>query len=307
MNFQQLKYLCGIIDKNLNITLAAESLHTSQSGISRQIRLLEDEIGCEILIRRGNRIVGVTEPGMKIVARARQLLVSAADLKMIGKDHEKRIEGDLRIATTHLHARYGLLPAISSYHAKFPSVNVHLRQGAPADIEHWLCSDVVDLAISTAISAKDEFVSLNGYHLRKCLIAPKGHPILSLHEPSLEQIAHYPFLAYDERQDSGRTIQAAFDEAGIKPNIVLSALDADVIKAHVEANLGIAIIQAIAYEPKRDIALDALAVDHLFPEDQAFILMRSDKYLTRLMAEFITEVNPFWTTERVRRQLTRDG
>lgn len=306
MKLQQLRYLCQVADSGLNVTAAAQALFTSQSGISRQIRLLERELGVDILVRHGNRIAGLTEPGAEIVAAARRVLADAQELKQIASGFEAQDSGRLAIGTPHLHARYALLSSIASFRKRFPNVRFRLVQRSPAEVDHLVATDEVDIGITTGTEDPDPaLVMLPAYRISMSLVVPEGHPLLERRRPSLRDIAKFPLIAYDVELNSRKTVARTFERAGITPDIVLSATDADVIKAYVASGLGIAILQTMAFEEEKDRGLRALPVDYLFPSSTTYILLRRGKYLRQYMLEFIRMVSPNWTPERIRAELRK--
>jgi LysR family transcriptional regulator, cys regulon transcriptional activator len=306
VKLQQLRYLCQVVDSELNVTAAAQVLHTSQSGISRQIRLLERELGADILVRHGNRIVGLTEPGRDIVMAARQMLAGARDLAGIAAGASAQDRGELAVGTPHLHARYALPPVVSAFRRQYPDVRLRLVQRAPAEVDSMVVSNEVDIGITSGTDEPDPgLVMLPAYRLPMSLIARAGHPLLGRSKVTLADIARFPLIAYDVELNSRRTVGRAFERAGIEPDIVLSATDADVIKAYVASGLGIAVLQSMAFDPDRDIGLEARPVDHIFPASITYILLRRGKYLRRYQYDFIAMLADGWTAERVRAEVNR--
>jgi LysR family cys regulon transcriptional activator len=304
MKLQQLKYLCSVVEQDFNITVAAQTLFTSQPGVSKQIRLLERELGVEILVRSGNRIIGTTEAGAEIVEAARRVLVDSKQLEEVAREFTNRSGGRLTVATTHLHARYPLLPVITAFSKKYASVQLSLLQCPPAEIAARVAAGEADIGISTG---PDEFssqcITLKAYKLYRCVIAPRGHAILKRKRPALADIARYPLIVYDASFSSGWIVLRAFEQAGIKPNIILSAIDADVIKAYVAGKLGIAVLQSLAYDPEKDPEIGAVGADHLFPPSDTKLILNRAKYLRQYMFDFIAMVAPAWTPAKVRAAL----
>lgn len=306
MKLQQLRYLCAVVDHGFNITTASQALFTSQPGISKQIRQLERELGVEILTRQGNRIVGLTDPGRELVSAARRLLIDSQELHTIAASYSAADSGSLRVATTHLHARYPLLPVISAFSKKYPKVRLGLFQGPPAEIANRVGSGDADIGITTGpVEADPQLVMLPAYRIHRCLIAAPGHPLLKNSRVSLAAIARYPLIVYDANFSSGWTVSQAFEKQRLTPNIVLSATDADVIKAYVAAGLGVAILQSMAYDPKQDTGIRAVPVDHLIAPSMTHIVLRSGKYLTRYMFEFIEMFSKNWPPALVRNALRK--
>jgi LysR family cys regulon transcriptional activator len=306
MKLQQLRYLCEVVERGFNITEAANALHTSQPGVSKQIRLLERELGVEILARQGQRITGLTGPGRELVDAAQRLLVDAQELKHMAENLAAPGRGSLTVATTHLHARYPLLPVISRFVEKHPGVRLSLFQGPPAAIADRVVAGLADIGITTGPEQPSaQLVMLPAYRIHRCLIAPPGHPLLKLKKPSLAQIAAYPLIVYDANFSSGWTVTRAFERARLRPNIVLSATDADVIKAYVGAGLGVAILQSMAYDPRKDTEVCGVPVDHLIAPSMTYVLLRKGKYLTTHLLDFVEMYSKRWTPPLVRAALKK--
>jgi LysR family cys regulon transcriptional activator len=307
MNLQQLRYLHGIAEQGFNISRAAAALHTSQPGISKQIQMLEQEIGVEILMRKGNRIVGVTEPGQAILDVARRMLHDAENLKRIGEDFTAKDAGRLVVATTHIHARYVLRDVIRDFIRRHPNVQLVLRQASPAQTARLVASGEADIAVSSQPpESVHDLVTLPCYELHRSVITQKHHPLLEEKRLTLRSIAKYPIITLDQSFIGGSAVLRAFDAARIKPNIVLSAIDADVIKTYVELGLGIAILPSIAYEPRRDRALRAIDAAKLFEPTLTCIELRRENYLRSYMLDFIQRIAPQWSRETID-QATRSG
>lgn len=302
MTLQQLRYLCGVVDGHFSVSRAARTLHTSQPGISKQIQMLERELGADLLVREGNRITGLTTMGDEILVVARRMLWGANDLKQIGAEHTHQSQGRMVIATTHIHARYVLRPVIQRFMLKYAEVGLALRQGSPAQIAEWVASGEADLGFSgNPPELNAQVVCLPCGSLVRCAIVPAGHALCDEHPLTLEAIARHPVLTLDSSFAGGSAVTDAFAAAGIEPNIVLSAIDADVIKAYVELGLGVAILPSIAHEPDRDPTLRALPAGHLFAPTVTQIQMRRGKYLRSYMEDFIEMVDARWNRAAIDR------
>jgi LysR family cys regulon transcriptional activator len=307
VNLQQLRYLHGIAEQGFNISRAAAALHTSQPGISKQIQMLEQEIGIRILMRKGNRIVGVTEPGQAILDVARRMLHDAENLKRIGEDYTAKDAGRLVVATTHIHARYVLRDVIRDFIRRHPNVQLVLRQASPAQTARLVASGEADIGVSSQpAESVHDLVTLPCYELHRSVITQKHHPLLGEKRLTLRSIAQYPIITLDQSFIGGSAVLRAFEAARIKPNIVLSAIDADVIKTYVELGLGIAILPSIAYEPRRDRALRAIDAAKLFEPTFTCIELRRENYLRSYMLDFIQRIAPQWRREAID-QATRAG
>lgn len=293
MKLQQLRYLCEVANQGLNLSRAAEILHTSQPGISKQIRLLENELGVDIFVRNGKRVVETTPPGRAILEIAERMLRDAKNLKQVGQEFANEASGSLTIATTHTQARYALPSAIQHFTARYPKVRLVLRQGNPTQIAELVTSGVADIAIATeAIELFSELVMLPCYQWNRCVIVPPRHPLLKLKELTLEAIAEHPIITYDFAFTGRSKINQAFDAKGLVPNVVLTAIDADVIKTYVELGLGIGILAQMAFEPSRDRHLRAIDASHLFEPSTTRIGISRNSYLRKYVYDFIEMFAP---------------
>jgi LysR family cys regulon transcriptional activator len=293
MKLQQLRYLCEVANQDLNLSRAAKKLHTSQPGISKQIQLLEDELGVEIFIRNGKRMVSITPPGQNIVEIAGKILKEANNLKWVGQEFTNKDVGSLTVATTHTQARYALPPTIRQFTTRYPKVKLTIRQGNPTQISQLVTSGEADVAIATeAIEFFHELVMLPCYQWNRCIITPPEHPLLSLRKISLEAIVKYPIITYDFAFTGRSKINQAFEARGLVPNVVLTALDADVIKTYVELGLGIGIVAQMAFDPNRDKHLRSIDAGHLFESSTTRIGIRKNSYLRSYILDFIQMFSP---------------
>lgn len=295
MKLQRLSYLCAVAQENFSISRAAAAVGATQPAVSKQIRLLELEIGADLLIRRGNRIVGLTAIGEAIIDAARRTVWEAQNLQRITQELTHTGGGRLVIATTHMYARYVLRPVIKKFMRSHPHVQLVLRQGIPANIAEWIMAGEADMGIAgKSLDIYDDLVLLDGKALHRSLIVPRRHPLLRTKRLTLKAIAEYPMIVLDAGLEGGSTILNAFRNAGIAPNVVLSALDADVVKSYVELGLGIAVLLTIAYERERDRDLRAIKVEHLFQPTIFHIVLRPGKYLPAYMYDFIEILAAKW-------------
>jgi LysR family cys regulon transcriptional activator len=305
MKLQQLRYLCEVGRRGLNLSEAADALHTSQPGISKQIRLLEDELGVQILVRHGKRVVDVTEPGKIILGIAERILQDTENLKQVGHEFSAEGSGSLVIATTHTQARYALPPVVSRFTQRYPKVRLSLRQGSPQQILELALSGEADLAIITeADELYGDLVTLPCYQWNRCVITPLKHPLLK-QQITIENVARYPIITYDFAFSGESPIKRAFDARGVKPNVVLTAIDADVIKAYVELGLGIGILAKMAFDPARDFGLRLIDASHLFEASTTRIGIRRNAYLRAYVYDFIEMFAPHLTRSIV--EATRRG
>ncbi|MGD2141525.1 MAG: HTH-type transcriptional regulator CysB [Burkholderiales bacterium] len=293
MKLQQLRYICEVARRDLNLSQTAEALFTSQPGISKQIRALEDELGVDIFVRHGKRLVAITEPGRAILERANQVLNDLGNLKQIGEEFTREDSGSLTIATTHTQARYALPPVIKAFRDKFPKVRLSLYQGSPTQISELTSSGEADIAIATeAIEHYKDLAMLPCYQWNRCVLTPPRHPLLKVRKLTLQEIARYPVITYDFAFTGRSRINQAFAAEGLSPEVVLTAIDADVIKTYVELGLGIGIVAMMAYNPERDQRLRALDASHLFEPSTTRIGIRKDSYLRGYIYEFIAMFAP---------------
>ena len=293
MKLQQLRYLCEVVNQGLNLSEAAKSLHTSQPGISKQIQLLESELGVDIFVRHGKRIVKVTSPGQVILEIAKKMLKHAKDLQKVGQEFTNETSGSLTIATTHTQARYALPETIKRFTAHYPKVKLILRQGNPIQISELVASGEADIAIATeAMESFNELVVLPCYEWNRCIITPPKHPLLKIKTLTLKAVARYPIITYDFSFTGRSKINHAFEVKGLTPNIVLSAIDADVIKTYVELGLGIGIVAKMAFDPRRDKHLRAIDASHLFEPSITRIGIGRNSYLRGYVIDFIVMFAP---------------
>lgn len=296
MNFQQLRYLNEIARRGLKISDAAEALYTSQPGISKQIKLLEEELGIEIFVRNGKRITAITEPGKAVLDIAQRMLHDADNLKQVGQEFRSQDSGSLTIATTHTQARYALPPVVKQFIKRYPKVKLNLHQGNPTQIAQQVLDGEADIAIATeSLALYDELVTLPCYEWHHCVIVPPRHPLLEEKKLTLEKIAQYPIITYDFAFSGRGKINAAFQARKLTPNIVLTAIDADVIKTYVELGLGIGILAQMAFIPERDKHLRMIETGNLFQPSTTRIAIRRNEYLRGYAYHFIELFAPHLT------------
>ena len=293
MNLQQLRYLCAIVDHGLNVSDAAAALHTSQPGISKQIRQFEDEIGVRVFLRQGKRLASLTPAGEAVVAVARRALRELGNLKRVGAEYKNEAEGTLAIATTHTQARYVLPPVLRRFADRFPKVKLELHQGNPVQVAEQTARGDADVGIATeALASFPDLVTMPCYQWNRCVLVPRGHPLAAVVPLSLKALARYPIVTYDYTFTGRSQINAAFDAEGLAPNVVLSALDSDVIKTYVELGMGVGIIAQMAYDPVRDTAFEKLDAAHLFAPSITRLALRRGVFLRGYIYEFIALFAP---------------
>lgn len=308
MNLQQLRYLCAIVDNGLNVSNAAAALHTSQPGISKQIRLLEEELGVPVFVRQGKRLVALTQPGEAVVATARRALQEVTNLRLVGENFRADDTGSLTIATTHTQARYVLPPVVRRFSLHYPRVRLLIHQGNPVQCAEQTARGEADLAIATeALASFDALVTLPCYQWNRVVIVPRGHGLAQAGPVTLESLARFPIVTYDFSFTGRTQINDAFTRRGLTPNVVLTALDSDVIKTYVELGLGVGIIAAMAFDPERDTGLLALDASHLFAASTTRIGLRRGAYLRRFLYDFIGWFAPQLDRRTVDQALAGDG
>lgn len=288
MNFQQLRYVHEVVRNGLNVSEAAEALFTSQPGVSKQIRQLEAELGVEIFVRHGKRLVDITEPGRHVLAIARRMLQDMDNLKQVGDEFSNESEGALSIATTHTQARYVLPRVIRDFLARYPKVQLSLHQGNPKQVCEMVLSGEADVAIATeSIADYSDLVMLPCHQWNRCVVATPRHPILMEKPLTLEAIARYPLITYDDAFTGRSLINKAFLGRALKPSVVLTAIDSDVIKTYVMMGLGIGILARMAYDAADDRRLGMIDAAHLFESSTTRIGLRRSAWLRGYVYSFI--------------------
>ena len=301
INLQQLRYLAAVHEQGLNITAAARQLHTSQPAISRQIKLLEEELGLHLFERRGRALVRTTPAGDDIIGRAVSILREVRNMQRIGSSLSEAMGGSLSIATTHTQARYVLPEVIRGFLSEHPNIRLHLYQGTSEQIAEMSGRDQVDLAIVSG--SEDSFphlVRLPIYRWHHAVILPKGHPLASAGKLTLSKLAEHPIVTYAFSLSGRSSLQALFDTAGLSPDVALTAYDSDVIKTYVRAGLGVGILAKLAVDPVADSDLKVLDAAHLFDGHTTWIGFRRGALLTAYMYAFIRQLAPHLVRTRVR-------
>lgn len=289
MKLHQLRYISKVAETNLNVSDAAEALHTSQPGVSKQIRLLEDELGLPIFVRAGKSLSEVTKPGQEILLHAERVLREIEMIRRIGEEHSQQDEGTLTVATTHTQACYALPKVISGFLNQYPKVQLRIRQGTPQQIADMVESDDADLAIATeAVSSSEALIALPCYKWNRCIVTPSRHPLLKIkNKLTLADLADYPIITYDFAFAGQSLVKQAFDAANIKPHLTITALDSDVIKTYVKARLGIGLLASMAYDVKKDQGLKMIDVAHLFQSNTTWIGIKRGSFLRGFIYDFI--------------------
>lgn len=304
MRLEQLRFLCEIVDRGFNVSRAAEVLNTSQPGVSKQIRLLETELRFEILRRRKGRIVGLTEPGAALLPLARKILRDAGNIASLRDEFSHSDSGQLVIATTHLHACYVLPRIVERFRNHYPQVRVSLLQGDPEQIVEMISTARADIGITgEPPGGVRELIQLPCYEMQRSLTAPRGHPLLRARPLTLVKIAQHPLIAYNRGYPGGMALERAFEKQHIEPDIVIRAIDSEVIKAYVKIGLGVAVLPSAAFVPEADTDLGVVDVTHLFGPAAAALILHPEAYLREYMYDFIQQVAPQWSRERMQAAL----
>ena len=301
MKLQQLRYLTEVVRRGLNVSEAAEALHTSQPGVSKQIRSLEDELGIQVFVRHGKRLVSVTEPGKAVVAIADRILAEAQNLRRAGEEFANDQVGTLTVAATHTQARYALPKAVAAFKRRYPKVELVIHQGNPTQICEQVIAGEADMGVATEmIAGYPELVSLPVYQWNRCVVVPPKHALLK-GTLTLERLAEHPIVTYDFAFANRSLTQKAFENRGLKPHVVLSAQDSDVIKTYVELGLGVGILAKMAFDPKRDTTLRSIDASHLFESSTTRLGIKRNAYLRRYAYEFVELFAPHLPRDIVER------
>ena len=288
MNLQQIRYLREIVKRGFSLTAAAETLHTSQPGISQRVKELEDELGVTIFVRQGKRITGLTPPGEAVLAIAERIGREVDNLKRVGSEFSDADQGTFVIGATHMQARYILPEPVLAFTRRFPKVQLAIRQGNPRQLAEMVVKGEADVAIATeTLDRYPELETLPCYRWHHCIVAPVGHPVLKVRNPGLVDIAKHPLITYDAAFSGRSALDDTFAEAGIDINVVLTAIDTDVIKTYVRAGLGIGIIASMAVDRHQDADLGIIDGARLFPEKVTKLAWRKGAYLRGYVREFI--------------------
>ena len=297
MNFQQLRSVREAVRQGFNLTLVADALHASQPGVSRQIRELEDELGIEIFVRAGKRLTGLTPPGLTMLPIIERLLQEAANLKRAGADFASQGTGTLTISATHSQARYALPPVVRDFSARHPEVALHLHQGSPKQVAELLIAGEADIGVATeALADHAELVALPSYRWTHRVIVRPDHPLADDAGQgavlTLERLARFPIITYEPGYTGRRHIDEAFKRQGLGFDLVLSAMDADVIKTYVDLGMGVGIIAGIAYDEARDTHLLAIDAGHLFESNMTRVAVRRGSFLRSYVYDFMQSFAP---------------
>ncbi|MDN7123894.1 HTH-type transcriptional regulator CysB [Pseudidiomarina terrestris] len=311
MKLQQLRYIVEVLNHNLNVSATAESLFTSQPGISKQVRMLEDELGIQIFERSGKHLTHVTAAGQEVIEIARCILAQVDSIKAVASEHTLPDQGKLNIATTHTQARYALPAKIKQFMERYPRVSLHMHQGSPEQISEAAAKGKADFAIATeALHLYQDLMMLPCYHWNRSIIVPTDHPLTSVGKVSIEQLGEHPIVTYVHGFTGRSELDRAFNEAGIEPNVVFTATDADVIKTYVRAGLGVGVVATMAFDESNDKGLVALPAEHIFEPSTTKIGFRKGTFLRGYMYDFIETFAPHLTksvVEEAMQQRTQEA
>lgn len=293
MNFQQLRIIREAARCNFNLTEVGNALFTSQSGVSKHIKDLEDELGVELFVRKGKRLLGLTEPGTELLEIVERILLDTNNIKNLVEQYSQRDEGQLTVVATHTQARYALPKVITDFKKSFPKVHLKLHQAGPAEIVTLLLNGEADIGVATeALHEVKQLDTFPYYTWHHAVIVPKDHPLEKLQPLTLQALAEYPIVTYHEGLTGRAKIDQAFTDAGVTPNISMSALDSDVIKTYVELGLGIGIVASMSFNAAKDSDLRLLPCDHLFEANTTYIALRRGHYLRSFAYRFIELCSP---------------
>ena len=296
MKLQQLKYIVEVQNNNLNVSATAESLFTSQPGISKQVRMLEDELGIQIFGRSGKHLTHVTHAGQEVIDISREILAQVESIKSVAREHNLPDQGKLNIATTHTQSRYALPPVIQGFMQRYPDVSLHMHQGTPSQISDLAAKGEADFAIATeSLHLYNDLIMLPCYHWNRSVIVKKDHPLAQQKQLTIEDIAAYPLVTYVFGFTGRSELDKAFSEAGLEPKIVFTATDADVIKTYVRLGVGIGVIASMAVDEELDNDLVRIDASHLFQYSTTKIGFRKGNFLRSYMYEFIERFAPHLT------------
>ena len=300
MKIQQLRFVREAVRQDFNLTAVAQALHTSQPGVSRQIRELEEELGVEVFVRAGKRLTGLTGPGQTIMPMIERLLLEAENLRRAGDEFAAQGQGTLTIAATHSQARYALPTAVRDFSTVHPQVVLRMHQGSPPQIAQMLISGDADLGIATeALASYPELVTMPCYRWTHSVIVRPDHPLSVIADQGgllkLDELVQFPIMTYETGYTGRRHIDEAFDAQQLKANIVLEAMDADVIKTYVELGMGVGIVAGIAFDPERDLKLRAIDARHLFGINLTRLAIRRGNFLRTYVYDFIETFAPSLT------------
>jgi len=306
MNLQQLRYIVEVERLRLSISAVARSLHTSQPGISKQVKLLEDELGLQIFLRTRNRLTGVTAAGEQVIACASRALDELANIRTVSQEHKRPAGGAITIAVSHTHARYVIADAMKRFAATHTKVRISLRYGDPGQLPELVHSGEADLAVSTgSTQGFKDLIAVPYRRFERVLVVPRGHELTKLRRVTLKAIARFPLVTYEPQFMGRQDLMQAFERAGLVPKLLVSAIDADVIKMCVEQGMGVAVISEVAFDAERDSGLRAIPVSHLFEASTSSILLHRTRFLPQHAHDFLETLMPSLSKAEIHRLAAR--
>lgn len=302
MKLQQLRYIVEVLNHNLNVSATAESLFTSQPGISKQVRMLEDELGIQVFERSGKHLTKVTPAGEDIIRYASEILGKVESIKSVARQYTQPDQGTLNIATTHTQARYALPDVIKGFIKKYPDVSLHMHQGTPTQISESVVKGKTDFAIATeAMHLYQDLIMLPCYHWNRSVIVPRDHPLAQLKNITVADIAQHPIVTYIFGFTGRSELDEAFNAAGYSPNVVFTATDADVIKTYVRLGLGVGVVATMAMNEDDDFCV--IDASHIFKSSTTSIGFRKGSFLRDYMYEFMVRFAPHLTRPLVEKAI----
>ena len=306
MKLQQLRCIFQIVQSDFNISKASEVLNTSQPGVSKQIKLLEDEIGIKIFQRNGKRLVNLTEPGELVLSSIKTILHESNNIKVISEEYIEKDQGTFTIATTHTQARYKLPKVVEEFVKKYPKINLNIHQGNPSQVTDQIINGAADVGIATeSINLSADIHTIPCYQWNRCVVMPKNHPLTEVRKITLEDLATYPMITYDYAFTGSTIVSEVFKNANIEPNIMLTAIDADVIKTYVSLNMGIGLIAEMAFDASTDHPMVSRDVSHLFPLSTTYIGIRHENFLRKYTSDFIRMFIPKTSEKELKKILNK--
>jgi LysR family cys regulon transcriptional activator len=308
MNLQQLRFIVEISRQGLSISKAAAALHTSQPGVSKQLSLLEQELGFEVFTRSRSRLTGRTAEGERVIEFAEKALEEITNIQRISKEYKRPDTHVISIATSHTQARYVLSEIMRDFAVRFPKVSIRLRLGNPQQITQLVLSGETDIGITTDPTDRArDLLSLPFRSFERMVIAPRGHELLQSKRVTLKKLAQYPLIAYEPQFTGWQAVTEAFKKEGLTPKVFVSAIDADVIKTCVEQGMGIAVLSEVTYDPKKDSALGAIRTGSMFAPATTNFLLHRKRYLPEFAYDFIETCMPAWTKAHLHKAIQQRG
>lgn len=300
MNLRQLRYISEVAKHDLNVSATADSLFTSQPGVSKQIRQLEDELGVQIFERSGRQLTRITPAGRAIIELANRALIEVETLKSVAEEFSDPSTGTLSLAATHTVARYVFTPVVEKLKRTYPRVRIHIHMGTPLQIAELVAHAKVDFGVATeAMEHFEDLVAIPCYRWRRCFLVPPGHPLLEVEPVTLAAVAEYPLVTYVFGFDQGSPLDTAFRRAGLTPEVAVTATDADIIKDYVRMGLGVGIVATLAHDADERSGLMAIDASHLIEVSTARLVFRRGLFMRGFMYDFLESFAPHLTRDLI--------